>query len=159
LAATVSLTLAYPAIARLKGAAANGTCSEWGVAPTLPIVAEEGRSAHAQLGYDNARLCARFQVTDDSPRVNQTGECELPFKTGDAVEVQLGTNLRERAVRGPGIQEMAVGDVGIIFGNEGGTRSAIRHLWADRSHEVSINNDIPSGSRLHPNDWGRWTLE
>jgi hypothetical protein len=33
-----------------------------------------------------------------------------------------------------------IGDGGIIFGNQGGTRP-----------EVSINNDLPSEVRIHPN--------
>ena len=51
------------------------------------------------------------------------------------------------------------GDVGVIYGDRGGTRNAIRYLWSDRSAEVSINNDIPSEVRMHPNDWGRLVLE
>jgi hypothetical protein len=50
------------------------------------------------------------------------------------------------------------GDVGIIFGNKGGTRNAIRYLWSDKSPEVSINNDIPSEVRVHPNQWGKLIL-
>jgi hypothetical protein len=52
-----------------------------------------------------------------------------------------------------------LGDVGVIYGNEGGTRNAIRYLWSDKSAEVSINNDIPSEIRSHPNQWGSWMLE
>jgi hypothetical protein len=52
-----------------------------------------------------------------------------------------------------------LGDVGVIYGNEGGTRNAIRYLWSDRSPEVSINNDIPSEIRIRPNAWGSWLLE
>jgi len=51
------------------------------------------------------------------------------------------------------------GDVGVIYGNEGGTRNAIRYMWSDKSPEVSINNDIPSEIRIHPNQWGTWMLE
>jgi len=51
------------------------------------------------------------------------------------------------------------GDVGVIFGNEGGTKNAIRYLWSDRSPEVSINNDVPSEMRIHPNDMGTWVVE
>ena len=51
------------------------------------------------------------------------------------------------------------GDVGVIYGDAGGTRNAIRYLWNDASAEVSINNDIPSEVRMHPNDWGRLVLE
>ncbi len=232
-------------VVRLKGAAADGKYDEWAAAPALTIVTEEGRSAVAQLGYDDANLYARFQVAADAPLLNQAGDYKLLFKSGGAVELQLGTDLRERAVRGQGVHEVAVGDlrlivardhagkmaatlyrpktaeaakpnkaeftsptgketldevvplndlpmhcaadkegyvvelavpwaklgvapksglqlvgdVGVIFGNKGGTRNAIRHLWADRSPEVSINNDIPSESRIHPNDWGRLILE
>jgi len=52
-----------------------------------------------------------------------------------------------------------LGDIGVIYGNEGGTRNAIRYLWSDKSPEVSINNDIPSEIRIHPNAWGTWMLE
>jgi hypothetical protein len=52
-----------------------------------------------------------------------------------------------------------VGDVGVIYGNEGGNRNAIRYMWSDKSPEVSINNDIPSEIRIHPNDWGKWMLQ
>ena len=52
-----------------------------------------------------------------------------------------------------------LGDVGVIYGNEGGNKNAIRYMWADKSPEVSINNDIPSEIRIHPNQWGTWVLE
>jgi hypothetical protein len=52
-----------------------------------------------------------------------------------------------------------LGDVGVVYGNEGGTRNAIRYLWSDKSPEVSINNDIPSEIRIRPNAWGTWMLE
>jgi len=51
------------------------------------------------------------------------------------------------------------GDFGVIYGNKGGTRNAIRYMWSDQSPEVSINNDIPSEVRIHPNQWGRLILE
>ena len=52
-----------------------------------------------------------------------------------------------------------MGDVGVIYGNEGGNKNAIRYMWSDKSPEVSINNDIPSEIRIHPNQWGSWLLE
>ena len=45
-------------------------------------------------------------------------------------------------------------DAGVITGNEGGTRNAVRAMWSDRTPEVGVNNDIPTESRLHPNGWG-----
>ena len=49
--------------------------------------------------------------------------------------------------------------MGVIYGNKGGTKNAIRYLWSDKSPEVSIINDIPSEIRIHPNQWGGWVLE
>ncbi len=50
-------------------------------------------------------------------------------------------------------------DAGVITGNEGGTRNAVRALWSDRTPEVGVNNDIPTESRLHPNGWGLVVVE
>jgi hypothetical protein len=51
------------------------------------------------------------------------------------------------------------GDVGVVYGNEGGTRNAIRYMWSNKIPEVSVNNDIPTEIRSHPNQWGTWVLE
>jgi hypothetical protein len=185
-------------------------------------------------------------VSDESPFVNTPSDPRLLFKSGDAVEVNLATDLEKRPVRGQNQQQMKpgdvriivartaegdlvatryryvttdkekpntfsvetkssgkdtlddvaawtdlpvnasvtkdgyvvevaipwkdlgvepqpglalLGDVGVIYGNEGGTKNAIRYLWSDKSPEVSINNDIPSEIRIHPNQWGGWMLE
>jgi len=45
-------------------------------------------------------------------------------------------------------------DAGVITGNEGGTRNAVRAMWSDRTPELGVNNDIPTESRMHPNGWG-----
>ena len=57
----------------------------------------------------------------------------------------------------PGLKFLA--DAGVIYGNAGGTRNAARAMWSDRTPEVSVNNDIPTESRLHPNGWGILMLE
>jgi hypothetical protein len=49
--------------------------------------------------------------------------------------------------------------VGVIYGNKGGTKNAIRYLWSDKSPEVSIINDIPSEIPIHPHQWGGWVSE
>jgi hypothetical protein len=207
---------------------------------------EGNRTAQAQVGYDDQSLHVRFQVSDESPFVNTPSDPRLLFKSGDAVEVNLATDLEKRPVRGQNQQQMKpgdvriivarsaegdlvatryryvttdkekpntfsvetkssgkdtlddvaawtdlpvnasvtkdgyvvevaipwkdlgvepqpglalLGDVGVIYGNEGGTKNAIRYLWSDKSPEVSINNDIPSEIRIHPNQWGGWMLK
>ena len=52
----------------------------------------------------------------------------------------------------PGLKFLA--DAGVIYGNTGGTRNATRAMWSDRTPELSVNNDIPTECRLHPNGWG-----
>jgi len=239
LAAELSKTGKKITVKRLQNAAADGKYDEWVSAKTMMIHMEAERSATAQLGYDAKNLYARFQVVDDSPLINTPTDYKLLFKTGDAVEIQLGTDQTQRqkptvgdlrlvisrtpegkmvatvyrpkipagekqnpahyetassgaedyedvspwndipmhcsADKDSYVVEVAVpwerlgiapkagsillGDVGVIYGNKGGTRNAIRYMWADKSPEISINNDIPSEVRLHPNQWGKLILE
>jgi hypothetical protein len=108
------------------------------------------------VGYDAKNLHVRFQVGDESPFVNTPSDPRRLFKSGDAVEVVILWN--ELGVEPtPGLT--LLGDMGVIYGNEGGTKNAIRYLWSDKSPGVSINNDIPSEIRIHPNQWGGWVLE
>ena len=246
LAAQSSVGKRTAKVSRLKDAAADGTYDEWGAVQPLTICLEGNRTAQAQLGYDDANLYVRFQVGDESPFVNTPTDQRLLFKSGDAVEICLATDMTKRASGAQNKQQMRVGDVriiiartaegklvatryryltpdaekpnafsvetassgkdtlddvvpwndlpmhavlekdgyvvevaaawkdlgitpkiglavlgdvGVIYGNEGGTRNAIRYLWSDKSPEVSINNDIPSEIRIHPNAWGTWMLE
>lgn len=244
LAAELSKAGSRVTLKRLANAAADGKYDEWSHAKSLSIVIDAERSALAQIGYDDQNLYARFQIQDDSPLVSTPTDYKLLFKAGDAVEIQLGTDMTERKKAGPVEQpavgdlrlvvsrthegqvvatlyrprtasaekphkahfesptgsedydevsvwndlpahvaaekdgyivELAVpwerlgvathsgnvlgGDLGVIYGNRGGTRNAIRYLWSDKSPEVSINNDIPSEVRIHPSQWGRWILE
>ena len=78
--------------------------------------------------------------------------------TKDGYVVEVAVPWQELGVTPVGGLAL-LGDVGVIYGNEGGTRNAIRYLWSDKSPEVSINNDIPSEIRIHPNQWGSWMLE
>ena len=76
----------------------------------------------------------------------------------DGYEVEVAIPWSELGVE-PAAGLALAGDVGVIYGNEGGTKNAIRYLWSDKSPEVSINNDIPSEIRIHPNQWGSWLVE
>jgi len=214
-------------LTRLENAAADGNADEWRTVQPLIICLRDKRTAQAQLGYDDQNLYARFQVGDESPFVNTPTDQRLLFKSGDAVEIYLGTDMEKRKefgqeqeearlgdprliiarnkdgeifatryryvtndkekstpfsveTRSSGkdtlddvipLNELSVhsalekdgyvvecaipwpalgitprpgltllGDVGVIYGNEGGTRNAIRYMWSDKSPIVSINN-------------------
>ncbi|MDP7023396.1 MAG: sugar-binding protein [Kiritimatiellia bacterium] len=233
-------------LTRLENAAADGSAEEWQTVQPLTICLRGKRTAQAQLGYDDHNLYARFQVGDESPFVNTPTDQRLLFKSGDAVEIYLGTDLEKRKEFGQEQQEprlgdtrliiarnqdgkifatryryvteanekpntfsvetrssgkdtlddvvplddlsvrtaleedgyvvecaipwkelgvtprsglTLLGDVGVIYGNEGGTRNAIRYMWSDKSSIVSINNDLPSEVRIRPNQWGTWMLD
>ncbi len=51
------------------------------------------------------------------------------------------------------------GDVGVIYGNDGGTVNAVRYLWSDKTPAMNVNNDVPTEMRMHPNDLGMWVVE
>jgi hypothetical protein len=51
------------------------------------------------------------------------------------------------------------GDVGVIYGNEGGTKNAVRYMWSDKTPALNVNNDVPTEMRIHPNDMGMWMVE
>lgn len=50
-------------------------------------------------------------------------------------------------------------DLGYIFGNSAGNRSAVRSYWSNTSFTASVVNDIPHESRLEPEHWGTALVE
>ena len=50
-------------------------------------------------------------------------------------------------------------DVGYIFGNAGGTGTALRAYWHNNSFTANVVNDIPFESRLEPAEWGEARVE
>ena len=50
-------------------------------------------------------------------------------------------------------------DVGYIFGNKTGTRTALRAYWQNNSFSANVTDDIPNESRLEPHEWGEATVE
>lgn len=45
-------------------------------------------------------------------------------------------------------------DVGALFSDKGGNMVLAKTMWADDSPEVSVVNDVPTESRIHPKHWG-----
>ena len=50
-------------------------------------------------------------------------------------------------------------DLGYIFGNATGTQAALRAYWKNHSFAAGILNDVPTESRLEPQEWGTATIE
>ena len=69
-----------------------------------------------------------------------TLEAAVPWKTLGAPDLRKGLVLR--------------GDVGALVAEPGGTTTAARHYWANKSHVVL--SDLPSEARVLPAMWGEF---
>lgn len=115
-----------------------------------PVSGDKSSSAHfesptGQDDFDEVRAVA-IPMAVAPARDGYAVELAVPWKLlGLDAAPKRGDRLR--------------GDFGVIYGDPGGVRNAIKYMWADQSPEVSINNDIPSEVRLHPAQWGPWRVE
>jgi hypothetical protein len=70
----------------------NGETDEWKDVPTLTIARQgQPEKATVKLAYDATNLYALYEVQDATPWLNQGKEFARLFKTGDAVDLQIGT--------------------------------------------------------------------
>jgi hypothetical protein len=88
---------------------ADGQSPGWNNLPTLSI-AKAGLPDHAtvRLAYDQTNLYAMFEVTDSTPWRNEGRDFSRLFKTGDAVDIQLGTNPGKPAAAAPQAGDLRV---------------------------------------------------
>ncbi|MGI6494760.1 MAG: hypothetical protein ACOX5G_01490 [Kiritimatiellia bacterium] len=69
----------------------DGVGQEWGDVPSVPIRgAGSPEWMNARLACDDAMLYAFLEVRDQSPWMNAGTEFQRLFKTGDAIDIQLG---------------------------------------------------------------------
>lgn len=50
-------------------------------------------------------------------------------------------------------------DLGYLFGNDPGTRTAARAYWSNNGFAANVINDVPHESRLEPGAWGMGMVE
>lgn len=95
----------------------DGKPDDWESIPML-LVDRPGspNKATVKLAYDTQNLYALFEVGDPSPWLNEGKDAKRLFKTGDAVDIQLGS--------GDGSMP-SVGDQRIVFGRQAGETIAI----------------------------------
>jgi hypothetical protein len=70
---------------------ADGDLTDWQGREFVSWQASSG-SARAALAYDDATLYLAYEVGDATPMVNKGSDWRLLFKTGDAVDVELGAD-------------------------------------------------------------------
>lgn len=70
----------------------DGDLTDWPQLPAAAIKAGGESVAQVRLAYDDQNLYLSYQVTDSSPMLNSSKDWKVLFKTGDAVDLQLGTD-------------------------------------------------------------------
>jgi hypothetical protein len=123
----------------------DGSPDDWRDVPAIEI-SRRGfpESAHARLAYDDTFLYVLFEVTDNSPWRNQGKEPARLFKTGDAVDLQLGT-----ASRPAGEQLPCPADVRLLFAPLAGKQVCVLMKPLDKAApgDKAYNYHSPVGDR------------
>ena len=78
-----------------KAPVLDGNPGAWAKIPSVPLV-REGLPDHgtAQLAYDDQNLYVQFEIFDNTPWLNEGKDFQRLFKTGDAVDLQLGLDTK-----------------------------------------------------------------
>lgn len=101
----------------------DGNDEDWeGVEPIVWQKSKES-AVQARIGFDDTNLYLLYKVRDGSPWVNQGTDWQTLFKTGDGVDLQLGTDETAKPNRSgpvPGdlrffVAPSAEGDVAVLY--------------------------------------------
>ena len=87
-------------------------------------------------------------------------DSQIAFKvtpTGYTVEIRLSCDHIELKHLGPGLRIR--GDVGVLWGNDGGLATERRAYLFNQSPAANIVSDTPSEAELQPAEWGTWIFE
>jgi len=100
----------------------SGKNSGWDKIPSFTIESTaSGFKGNAQLGYDTDYLYLAINVDDPSPWKNDGVDFLRLFKTGDAVDLQIGADAKAPANR----TQPAMGDLRVVMANLNNEPTAI----------------------------------
>ena len=110
----------------------TGNAAPWSKIASVEI-AKEGspEKASAQLAYDDKTLYIRFKVTDASPLLNSGNDFRRLFKTGDAVDLQIGPGIASH-------KEPVDGDVRLMLSTLNGKPVAVLLRPKDATAPASL---------------------
>ncbi len=91
-ARTVAQTGA-PLLAQASSPSLNGLLAGWNLSKLRDLPLDETHHAQVGVAYDAMNLYALFKVPDNTPWKNAATDWRYCFKGGDAVDIQLGTNV------------------------------------------------------------------
>jgi hypothetical protein len=118
----------------------DGQSPEWSKLPGLAVT-RAGSPEHAtvRLAYDQTNFYAMFDVADATPWRNEGKDFSRLFKTGDAVDIQLGTNPGASAKTDP-----QPGDLRVVISQLGGKPVAVLMQPIDPSAPESAHQKYTS---------------
>jgi hypothetical protein len=126
-----------------KAPAIDDGPADWGDVPGLAI-AREGApdSAGVKLAYDDSNLYVMFDVRDSSPWRNEGKDYRRLFKTGDAVDLQIGLDAKPH-------RDPVAGDQRLVFGQVNGKPVVVRMAPVDKTAPAALNAKYtsPVGTR------------
>jgi hypothetical protein len=91
--------------------AIDGDLTEWDLKKGVSWETGPGRQASAALRHDGKKLYLAWKVDDTNPMVNFGDDYTLLFKSGDCVDLWLGTDPKAPADRGNPVP----GDIRLLF--------------------------------------------
>ncbi|HEV7403554.1 MAG TPA: hypothetical protein VGO11_11525, partial [Chthoniobacteraceae bacterium] len=124
----------------------DGKGNDWGRLTAFKAGGTEAKpGANIKLAYDVDNLYALFEVNDATPMLNQGKDVTQLFKSGDAVDLQIATDLSAPAKR----KEPAAGDLRIVIAESAGQPIAVlmQPVAPNAAKELAHTYSSPVGSR------------
>ena len=152
--------------ARMADFKPDGNLAEWQKAEAADV---RGIGT-ARMAYNADSLLLAFEVKDDTPLLNTGTEPKMMFKTGDSLDLQIGTDPKaplQRMEPAPGDMRLLITQsqgkvLGVLYRHRvPGTTRDKAHLFSSpaRTEQVDVIDvldDLPAGVKL---DKGSYVLE
>jgi hypothetical protein len=124
----------------------DGKGNDWGRITAMKAGGADAKSgANVKLAYDAENLYALWEVNDATPMLNQGKDVTQLFKSGDAVDLQIATDLSAPPKR----KEPAAGDLRIVIAESAGQPIAVlmQPVAPNAAKELAHTYSSPVGSR------------
>ncbi len=145
-AAAASQERVYGIARRAAAPVVDGQLADWEGVEALAIVSPaSGYTGKAWMAYDDEHLYLAYEINDPNPWRNRGRDVRRLFKTGDAVDVHLGTNPAADSER----RNPVAGDLRLLIAPFENQPVAVlmRPIDADAAREHAHVYQSPVGSR------------
>jgi len=153
---------------RAKPPAIDGHDNDWTGEPTLRWDKSGQFPVRVRMAYDDTRLYLHYTVADASPWVNGGKDATLLFKTGDSVDLQLGTDPAadpKRTAPVPGDLRLLIapfegGNVAILYRHRvPGAKDPVTFTCPWRSERVDVVRRVEGAAIAVVRENGQYKVE